>query len=143
VVKSPENAQADSRGAIRARRTRLQSALLSRVPEGTIQYGKKLIHLENLPTRGVRLVFHDQTEAVADLVVGADGIQSVRRSLKDLIFKIQRRGLIVNFSLDCSPDIIARSSPLFHGNHCVAGDCGQSMPGSYPGHHIFYELVVG
>lgn len=73
----PENSQADSRGAIRARRTRLQSALLAQVPEGIIQYSKKLTYLENLRAGGVRLVFHDQMEAVADLVVGADGIQSV------------------------------------------------------------------
>ncbi|KAJ5890502.1 FAD-binding monooxygenase [Penicillium subrubescens] len=82
VVKSPENSKADSRGAIRARRTRLQSALLSQVPEGILQYDKKLTYLETLPGGGVRLLFHDQTEAVADLVVGADGIQSiVRRTL--------------------------------------------------------------
>jgi salicylate hydroxylase len=42
-----------------------------------IQYSKKVTYLENLPAGGVRLVFRDQTEAVADLVVGADGIQSV------------------------------------------------------------------
>ncbi|KAJ5175588.1 uncharacterized protein N7482_001465 [Penicillium canariense] len=76
VVQQPENAQADSRGAIRARRTQLQSALLTRVPHGVIQFDKKLVYVEDLPAGGVRLAFHDQTEAVADLVIGADGIQS-------------------------------------------------------------------
>ncbi|KAH7144317.1 hypothetical protein B0J13DRAFT_607686 [Dactylonectria estremocensis] len=82
ISKRPENSAADSRGAIRARRTRLQSALLAQVPEDVIQYGKKLLSLENLEEGGVRLLFKDGTEATADLVVGADGIQSiVRRTL--------------------------------------------------------------
>ncbi|EKV11545.1 FAD-binding monooxygenase, putative [Penicillium digitatum] len=79
VTEHPENSAADSRGAIRARRTRLQSALLSRVPEGLIQFDKKVVSLENLTSRGVRLVFQDQTEAIADIVVGADGLHSVVR----------------------------------------------------------------
>jgi salicylate hydroxylase len=76
----PENSPADYRGSIRARRTRLQSALLSRVPEGLIQFGKKVVSLENLSVQGVRLVFQDHTEAIADIVVGADGIHSVRHT---------------------------------------------------------------
>lgn len=79
VTQHPENSAADSRGAIRARRTRLQSALLSRVPEGLIQFDKKVVSLENLSGQGVRLVFQDQTEAIADIVVGADGLHSVRQ----------------------------------------------------------------
>ncbi|KAL4904016.1 hypothetical protein BDW74DRAFT_179106 [Aspergillus multicolor] len=69
--------------SIRARRTRLQAALLERVPEGTIQFGKKLVEIEELGQgQGVRLGFQDGTEATADLVVGADGIRSiVRRTL--------------------------------------------------------------
>ncbi|OQE27023.1 hypothetical protein PENFLA_c006G10117 [Penicillium flavigenum] len=82
ITQHPENSAADPRGSIRARRTRLQSALLSRVPEGLIQFGKKVVSLENLSGQGVRLVFQDQTEAIADIVVGADGIHSVvRRAL--------------------------------------------------------------
>ncbi|KAJ5189886.1 Monooxygenase FAD-binding [Penicillium cf. griseofulvum] len=78
----PENPPADYRGSIRARRTRLQSALLSRVPEGLIQFDKKVISLKNLSGQEVRLVFQDHTEAIADIVVGADGIHSiVRRTL--------------------------------------------------------------
>jgi salicylate hydroxylase len=77
IVRHPENSDAHHRGAIRARRTRLQSALLAKVPEGIIQYSKKLILLENLPDHGVRLVFEDQTEVFADIVVGADGLHSV------------------------------------------------------------------
>ncbi|KAJ5747717.1 uncharacterized protein N7511_009413 [Penicillium nucicola] len=82
VIKQPENSAADSRGAIRARRTRLQSALIAKVPDGIIQYSKKLVSLENLPGQGVRIAFSDLTETIADIVVGADGIHSiVRKSL--------------------------------------------------------------
>lgn len=77
ITQHPENSDADTRGAIRARRTRLQSALLDKVPEGLIQFNKKLVSLEDLPGAGVRLVFDDQTDTLADLVVGADGIHSV------------------------------------------------------------------
>ncbi|KAL4887104.1 hypothetical protein BJY04DRAFT_177307 [Aspergillus karnatakaensis] len=79
ITKSPENAEGDSRGAIRARRTRLQTALLERVPEGLIQFSKRVVALEDLGKDGARLFFEDGTEAAADLVVGADGIHSVVR----------------------------------------------------------------
>ncbi|CAG8076141.1 unnamed protein product [Penicillium salamii] len=79
IIKHPENSDAQSRGAIRARRTRLQSALLAKVPEGIIQYSKKLLFMEDLTINGTRLVFEDQTEAIADIVVGADGLHSIIR----------------------------------------------------------------
>jgi len=68
----------DRYGPSRVRRTRLQSALREKVPEGVIRLGKKLVQLEDLGEEGgVRLFFHDGTEDVADLVVGGDGIRSV------------------------------------------------------------------
>ena len=88
IIKHPENSEAQSRGAIRARRTRLQSALLAKVPEGIIQYGKKLIMLEDLPTSGTRLVFEDQTETIADIVVGADGLHSVGQHVLPIVYLI-------------------------------------------------------
>ncbi|PSS12635.1 hypothetical protein M430DRAFT_145036 [Amorphotheca resinae ATCC 22711] len=62
----------------RVRRTRLQFALLSKVPKGIIQLRKRLVSIENLD-QGVRLRFEDGTETTADLVVGGDGIRSVIR----------------------------------------------------------------
>ncbi|KAJ5638214.1 FAD-binding monooxygenase [Penicillium lividum] len=79
ITPHPENSDADSRGAIRARRTRLQTALLDKVPDGLIQFNKKLVSLEDRSNGGVRLVFDDLTDAHADLVVGADGIHSIVR----------------------------------------------------------------
>ncbi len=73
----PENGDLDPRGSIRARRTRLQSGLLEKVPDGVIKYGKKLISAQDAGPEGVRLSFEDGTEALADLVIGADGIRSV------------------------------------------------------------------
>lgn len=77
VIEHPENSAVDQRGAIRARRTRLQEALLAQVPEGIIKFSKKLIHIDDFADEGVRLTFEDGTKALADLVVGADGIHSV------------------------------------------------------------------
>ena len=77
VIEHPSGSSTDQRGAIRARRTRLQQALLAQVPDGIIRYNKKLIRLDNLQGDRVKLVFQDSTEVFADIVVGADGIHSV------------------------------------------------------------------
>ncbi|EFX02212.1 FAD-binding monooxygenase [Grosmannia clavigera kw1407] len=79
ITRHPEHSDADNRGAIRARRTRLQSALLSRVPDDVICFNKKVVAIEDVQTGGVRLLFQDETEATADIVVGADGIKSIVR----------------------------------------------------------------
>jgi salicylate hydroxylase len=68
------------RAPIRTQRTKLQSALLSQILPGTIQLSKKLSSITDLGTAGVQLTFQDTTTATADLVVGADGIRSVRCS---------------------------------------------------------------
>ena len=65
----------------RVRRTRLQSALKAKVPEGIIKLNKRLASLEDLEDNGVKLNFEDGTEAVADLVIGGDGIRSVCQSV--------------------------------------------------------------
>lgn len=65
------------RAPIRTQRTKLQTALLSRIKPGTIQLSKKLLRIVNLGAAGVELRFKDGTSATADLVVGADGIRSV------------------------------------------------------------------
>jgi hypothetical protein len=64
--------------AQRVRRTRLQAALIAKVPEGVIKLRKRLVSLNDLGAGGARLVFEDGEEVVADLVVGGDGIRSVR-----------------------------------------------------------------
>jgi salicylate hydroxylase len=61
----------------RVRRTRLQAALVKQVPEGIIKLRKRLLSLTDLGVEGVKLVFEDGEEVVADLVIGGDGIRSV------------------------------------------------------------------
>lgn len=68
-----------SRPSIRTQRTKLQSALLSHVKPGAIHLSKKLVLLSDRGADGVELHFQDGTVAVADVVVGADGIRSVVR----------------------------------------------------------------
>lgn len=61
----------------RVRRTRLQAALLSRLPGGIIQLNKRLVSLRDIGDDGAELGFGDGTVTRADLVVGGDGIRSV------------------------------------------------------------------
>jgi len=61
----------------RVRRTRLQAALIAKVPEGVIKLRKRLVSLSDIGSEGVRLIFEDGEEVVAALVVGGDGIRSV------------------------------------------------------------------
>lgn len=68
----------NKRPPIRTQRTKLQSALLARVPPKTIELSKKLIRMVDLGANGVELHFKDGTLHTADIVVGADGIRSVR-----------------------------------------------------------------
>ncbi|CAH0000131.1 unnamed protein product [Clonostachys byssicola] len=103
VTRFPENSDADNRGSVRARRVRLQSALLSQVPEGLIQFNKKLISLENLGNGKVRLEFKDGTETKVDLLI-------TRRTLfPDHPLKFtgdtQWRTLVPRSSLDHLPDV--------------------------------------
>jgi salicylate hydroxylase len=70
------------------KRTRLQAALISKVPPGIIQLNKKLVSIHDAGTQGVHLTFEDGAETIADLVVGGDGIRSVSSSI--LYFRIPR-----------------------------------------------------
>lgn len=63
--------------AQRVRRTNLQASLIAQVPAGIIKLNKKLESLENTE-KEVLLTFKDGTSTSADLIVGGDGIRSVR-----------------------------------------------------------------
>ncbi|GAM37890.1 monooxygenase [Talaromyces pinophilus] len=65
--------------ARRTRRSRLQNALYAEVPKDIVHFNKKLVTLENLEEKGVRLIFADGSQTTADIVVGGDGIRSVVR----------------------------------------------------------------
>lgn len=67
----------DAYEARRVKRLVLQEALAEKVPEGLIEFNKKLVGLKDLGKDGVKVLFEDGTETIVDLVVGADGIRSV------------------------------------------------------------------
>ena len=59
----------------------LRRILLESLPEGTVQWGKKLSAVESCGDGRHQLTFADDTSAVADLLVGADGAWSKVRPL--------------------------------------------------------------
>ncbi|HVB55401.1 MAG TPA: FAD-dependent monooxygenase [Candidatus Acidoferrales bacterium] len=61
-------------------RADLHDALASVVPEGIVQFNKKLVGLDQAAGR-VTLTFADGTRAEADAAVGADGVHSVVRDI--------------------------------------------------------------
>jgi salicylate hydroxylase/6-hydroxynicotinate 3-monooxygenase len=65
-----------------AHRGDLHAALASAVPDECIELGHKLVGLDETGD-GVRLVFANGATAVADAVIGADGIHSV---VRDMLF---------------------------------------------------------
>jgi 6-hydroxynicotinate 3-monooxygenase len=66
-----------------AHRGDLHAALASAVPEECVKLNHKLVELDEIAD-GVRLTFADGTTAIADAVVGADGVHSV---VRDILFE--------------------------------------------------------
>ncbi|KAK4942324.1 hypothetical protein LTR10_017931 [Elasticomyces elasticus] len=62
----------------RMHRAQLQKALLKHVPPESIHLAKKAVSLEVNRSTGSTITFADGTSTHADVVVGADGIKSVR-----------------------------------------------------------------
>ena len=60
---------------INVHRGDLHSVLESALVPGTVTFGKKLSHIDSSPS-AVRLFFEDGSQAEADLVIGADGLNS-------------------------------------------------------------------
>lgn len=75
-----EYVEGAKRPGMRTQRTKLQSALLEHVKPGTLELSKKIVSIKKGEDveDGVKLRFKDGTVDTADLVVGADGIRSVR-----------------------------------------------------------------
>jgi 6-hydroxynicotinate 3-monooxygenase len=67
-----------------AHRGDLHAALASAVPDQCVRLGHRLVELDQT-NDGVRLAFADGATAVADAVIGADGVHS---SVKDLLFGV-------------------------------------------------------
>src|ERR1700674_2423408 len=67
-----------------AHRGDLHAALASAVPDECIKLGRRLVGLDET-NDGVRLTFADGTTAVADAVIGADGVHS---AVKNILFGV-------------------------------------------------------
>ena len=63
----------------------LQAILADSLIPGTLRFGRRLLGLDRRPGGSMRLSFQDGSTAVADLVIGADGVDSrVREILQGL-----------------------------------------------------------
>jgi 6-hydroxynicotinate 3-monooxygenase len=58
----------------------LQSVLIDALKPGSIEFGKRLVDLDDAAA-GVKLTFDDGTTAEADMVIGADGVNSRVREI--------------------------------------------------------------
>jgi flavin-dependent dehydrogenase len=67
---------------VRAERLRLRNWLATNLP---IQWGKRVMRIEH-DDEGVSVDFEDGTTAKGDILVGADGINSIGRSLTPDVF---------------------------------------------------------
>lgn len=89
----------------RFHRGHLHAALLEHVPKETIHLDKKIIHAD-VSHEGVSLHFEDGTHAFGHILIGADGIRSVRC-----------RMLLANYTLS---DIYKESKAIFHSGLQIA-----------------------
>lgn len=55
--------------------------LVDAVEPNTVRFGKRAVGIDNAPGGGVRVTFDDGTVAEADLVIGADGVNSTIREI--------------------------------------------------------------
>ncbi|KAL2431808.1 hypothetical protein ABEF95_014039 [Exophiala dermatitidis] len=130
----------------RVRRTRLQNALLAKVPsEVPIYLNKHVVGIEDLEHGEAHVFFRDGTQATAHLVVGADGIRS---SVRDSIFpdhKIRFTGttiwrtLIPVRTIAHIPDLTSSTSwwhgPEGHVYHSLVDD-----PAEVPEEKRMFEI---
>ncbi|TWB85965.1 6-hydroxynicotinate 3-monooxygenase [Bradyrhizobium macuxiense] len=79
VMQTPELGRRYGAPFVTFHRGALHDMLLSAVKPNTIQLGKKLVGLEERGGSEIKLSFEDGTHASADVLIGADGLNSVVR----------------------------------------------------------------
>jgi salicylate hydroxylase len=78
-------------------RAHLQEALLEHVPREIIHLRKRFVSLES-DSEGVTVSFEDGTEARADILLGADGLRSVRPGLCPTLWHALSHALLREFA---------------------------------------------
>ena len=102
--------------------------LVKLVPAGIAHFGKRLVALEDLGHSGLRLKFHDGSEATHHAVIGCDGIKSATREYllgpnnlaTHAVFsgKYCHRGLIpMDEAVALLGDELARNNNMYLGHH--------------------------
>lgn len=99
----------------RFHRAHLHQALLDNLPQEIIHLNKTTVDVKADPDTGATLYFEDGSTAKADIVIGADGIRSVREASTvtvPLLIKIQavRKSFVPNHELHWSGWVALRAS---------------------------------
>jgi salicylate hydroxylase len=108
-------------------RAHFLDVLVKLIPEGVAKFGKRV---ENVEKRGqeILLTFHDGSTAVADAVIGCDGVKSRTRQIllgenhqstnPTFTGKYAYRGLIpMEKAANALGDELARNSQMYLGRH--------------------------
>ncbi|KAI1075173.1 putative monooxygenase [Whalleya microplaca] len=135
---------------IRANRFRFREWLSTQIP---IQWGKEVKGVQE-DSNGVRLVFEDGTTAVGDIVVGADGINSI---VREHLLQRPNRDVLINLPMSfivgettLSGTAFERMLSLGHSCYATSSEDGsysifvglnQANPGGYSGQYYWYLMV--
>ncbi|KAJ4485602.1 FAD/NAD-P-binding domain-containing protein [Lentinula aciculospora] len=106
-------------------RPHLQQALAENIPQNTIHLSKRLVSIVLRSDGDVLLTFEDGSQHLADLVVGADGINSTVRSLFLPKYKLEPTGQIALravFDEVHIQDLITDNPELRNSVHFVGPD---------------------
>ncbi|KAI9742698.1 MAG: hypothetical protein M1818_003839 [Claussenomyces sp. TS43310] len=131
----------------RVRRTRLQAALIAKVPKGVIRLRKRLVSLDDVGEGGVRLLFEDGEETLADLLVGGDGIRSVVRQhvFPDHAIKFTGRSIwrvIIPKSLVADIPEMTSATSWWHGPNGHFYNCLVDDPSEISEEQQMFEIAA-
>jgi salicylate hydroxylase len=130
-----------ARQTCRLTRSKLQSALLKNVDKTHVHVGKRLMAVEQLHNKRVRLVFEGNAIDEVDVLVAADGIRSVCRSVSSLsrqlgsqLIQLIRQTQFPNSTLSYSGQCVYRTIVSRAKAACIEG---------IPNAPVFWKSVSG
>jgi len=126
LIAKVQTADEGKTGLSSVHRAHFMDDLASLIPKSVAHFGKRLLSLEHQDSGKIQLFFEDGTTALADAVVGCDGVRSRVRQilldkkspLEDLTFsgKYAYRGLIpMNKAKTALGDYLAGNSQMYLG----------------------------